>query len=170
MAEAIIVMGVAGSGKTTVGLRLAKALSCPFRDGDDFHTAANIARMSRGEPRNDDDRQPWLFRLRDLMEDALRDRTSIVIGCSALRESYRAMLLPRNAALAAQVKFIWLRILPETATQRLHSRPGHFMQASMIESQFAALEEPRDAIVLDAAQPVDDVVTCALQALRTGHS
>ena len=163
-------MGVAGSGKTTVGLRLAQALSCEFRDGDDFHTPANIARMSRAEPLSDDDRQPWLLRLRDLMEEALTGGTSIVIACSALRESYRATLLPRNTALTAQVKFIWLRIPPETATQRLRSRPGHFMPASMIESQFAALEEPREVIALDAVQPVDDVVTCALQALRQGGS
>jgi gluconokinase len=163
MAEAIILMGVSGSGKTTVGELLGGALGWPFYDADNFHPPENVERMSRGIALTDEDRRPWLAALARLVGEALASEQSIVLGCSALKEAYRAQLRPEGAA--ATVQFVYLRVPPEVAAARSRARRGHFMPASLVPSQFAALEEPRDAIVIDATQTPDEIVAEIRRAL-----
>jgi gluconokinase len=161
--KAILVMGVAGSGKTTVGLRLAAALGYEFRDGDDYHSPASIEKMRRGEPLNDEDRMPWLARLRCVIESALAEGTGIVLACSALRASYRDLLLPHNGSLTT----MYLQVGRDMARQRIEARASHFMPAGLIDSQFAALEEPENAVIVNANQPEDEVVAEAIGAIYT---
>lgn len=157
-------MGVAGSGKTTLGTRLAERMGCSFHDGDDYHPQANVEKMSRGEPLNDDDRWPWLDRLRELMAEKLGRGESAVIACSALKERYRERLAAGLPASA--VHFAYLRLTPELAAERVQSRATHYMPASLVESQFAALEEPSDdAIPLDASAPVERLVDQVLASI-----
>ena len=162
---AVVVMGVAGSGKTTVGTRLAEKLHCGFYDGDDYHPAANVEKMRRGQPLTDEDREPWLDRLRELIAEKLGTDESVVIACSALKDAYRKRLLPTDPGLANRVRFLYLSISPEEARARLLSRPGHFMPATLVASQFEALEEPTGALRIDAGRPVDDVVEDAFRRL-----
>src|ERR687884_346052 len=141
MAQAIILMGVTGSGKTTIGQLLAEELSWPFYDADDFHPPENVERMSKGIALTDEDRKPWLAALARLIEDALDNDQSLVLGCSALKEAYRAQLKPPGVSADA-VRFVYLRVPIEVAAARTHERRNHFMPASLVPSQFAALEEP----------------------------
>src|SRR6185295_9940398 len=145
MAQAIILMGVSGSGKTTVGRLLAEELGWPFYDADDFHPPANVERMRHGIALTDEDREPWLARLARLIADALAKDQSLVLACSALKAAYRAQLAPPDAASAA-VRFVYLHIPMEVAAARIKDRPGHYMPAALVPSQFAALEEPAEAI------------------------
>jgi gluconokinase len=165
----VIMMGTAGSGKTTVGVALADKIGCAFYDGDDFHSPANVAKMHRGEPLTDEDRWPWLDRLRQLIEEHLSAAKDGVIACSALRESYRQRLLPDDPARRAQVLIVYLKLTEEAAEERVSARAGHYMPASLVASQFAVLEEPRDALVLDASRPVPELVELIRRAfsLRT---
>jgi gluconokinase len=140
----IVLMGVSGAGKTTVGEHLAAALGWPFHDGDELHSPEARAKMHRGEPLTDQDRTPWLARVRALIDGAVARGQSAVIACSALRQAYRAEL----AADPAQVKFVYLRGSYETIAARLARRRGHFMPPELLRSQFEALEEPRDAIAV----------------------
>ena len=162
---AVIVMGVTGSGKTTVGKRLAAKKGCAFFDGDDFHPAANVEKMRRGAALDDDDRAPWLDRLREVIANQLASGHSLVLACSALRETYRARLMPANAVVAGRVVFVYLRIAPETARNRLLARGDHFMPPTLIPSQFESLEDPESAIRVDAEAPVEDVVECIARQL-----
>jgi carbohydrate kinase (thermoresistant glucokinase family) len=150
----IVLMGVAGSGKTTIGQKLAAALRWPFRDADEFHPAANIAKMASGTPLDDDDRRPWLAALRAFITATLSEGRSAVVTCSALRESYRAVLgdgLP-------QVKFVHLAGNFDLISRRLAARTGHFMKPEMLASQFATLEAPQNALTIDVAQSPDAIV------------
>ena len=153
-------MGVSGSGKTTIGALLAERVGAAFLDADDAHPPANIAKMTNGIPLTDEDRRPWLERLRS--ELAASD--AMVITCSALKRSYRDVL-----RAAGNVKFVHLDLSRDEATRRLAARPGHFMGPRMVESQFAAFEPPTsdeiDVTVIDAELPVDDVITAAVTAL-----
>lgn len=164
MAQAIILMGVSGSGKTTIGKLLAEALGWPFYDADDFHPPANVERMRQGIALTDEDRKPWLAALARLIAEALANDQSIVLACSALKEEYRAQLKPRGANDDV-VRFVYLHVPPEVAAARLKDRHGHFMPASLVPSQFAALEEPADAIVIDATQSPDEIVREIRRAL-----
>jgi gluconokinase len=158
----VTVMGVSGSGKTTVGAALAQRLGVPFADADDFHPAANVAKMSAGMPLDDDDRLPWLHILGSWQAE--HAATGAVVTCSALRRWYRDVL--REAA-PGQV-FVHLDGRPEVVARRVAGRPGHFMPASLVESQFATLEalQPDEAgFALDLDQPVDDLVVQAVEAL-----
>jgi gluconokinase len=137
----LLIMGVAGSGKTTVGRTLADSLGWHFTDADDFHPPANIAKMSAGTALTDADRAPWLDALRDHID--AHDHT--VIACSALKAAYRARLI----ADADRVKLIHLRGTREQLAARLTARTGHFAPAALLDSQLATLEEPRDALTLD---------------------
>jgi gluconokinase len=165
---AVIVMGVAGSGKTTIGTRLAAKLGCGFYDGDDYHPAANVEKMRRGQPLTDMDREPWLDRLRQLIVEKLAAGESAVVACSALRQAYRKRLLPAEEALAARVRFLYLQISPDVARERLLARAGHFMPATLLASQFETLEDPEGALRIDAEGPLEEVVERAVVALAAG--
>jgi gluconokinase len=145
----VLVMGVAGSGKTTVGQRLAAELGWSFADADDFHSAENIAKMSAGVPLTDADREPWLAALRRWIDDRLGRGENVVVACSALKASYRAALIgnPR------EVRVVHLAASRPLIKARLARRAGHFMPPALADSQYAALEAPKDALTLEAAQP-----------------
>jgi gluconokinase len=166
----IIVMGVAGAGKTTVGRHLAHTLGWAFYDADDFHPPSNVARMRRGTPLTERDRDPWLTRLEVLIRDLTIAGTSAVLACSALRARYRTRLSEAAVRAGGRVAFVYLRLDRALAERRLRERPGHFMPATLVESQFAALEEPRDAITLDAAQPLAVLDAKIRAALRLASS
>ena len=143
----LIIMGVAGSGKTTVGKRLASDLSWPFYDGDDFHPSANIAKMRNGAPLTDEDRFAWLAALRRLMDRLLCEQTSAVLACSALKHAYREQLQGTDTS----VHFIYLKGSYELIHQRIEGRRDHFMKADLLASQYDALEEPAEALTVDAS-------------------
>ena len=151
-------MGVTGCGKTTVGTALAERLSVPFYDGDDFHPAENVAKMKSGEPLDDDDRAPWLARLSELMRDA---SDGAVLACSALKEDYRRRL----SADGGDLTFVHLEISPAEARRRLEARRDHYMPASLVESQFATLEKPTNAIVCDGERRIEEIVASVLDRL-----
>lgn len=155
-----IIMGVSASGKSTVGKLLAERLGWDFYDGDDFHPPANIAKMAAGIPLDDQDRAPWLARLRELIRTCLEQNRPGVLACSALKQSYRDELLQGNPG----ARFVYLRGDYETILARISSRPGHYMKADMLKSQFAALEEPTDAIVVDVRLSPDQMVAGILSA------
>jgi carbohydrate kinase, thermoresistant glucokinase family len=140
----LIVMGVSGSGKSTIGKALADALGWPFYDGDDFHPQANVEKMSKGIPLTDADRAGWLDSLAELIRTSLQENRPGVLACSALKQRYRDQL----CVDAAQVKFIYLKGSYELIKARMQARPGHYMKPGMLDSQFAALEEPSDAITV----------------------
>jgi gluconokinase len=152
----IVIMGVTASGKTTIGTRASKRLGWPFYDADEFHPPANIAKMSRGEPLTDEDREPWLQALHDKMAEEERGGRSAIFACSALKSRYRDVL--RDGL--STVRFVFLKGDPEVLQARLDHRKGHFMPRTMLPSQIAALEEPEpgEALVLDAARPPNDLV------------
>jgi gluconokinase len=150
----LIVMGVSGSGKSFFGSRLAPALGWRFLEGDDFHPPANIAKMSAGIPLDDADRAPFLAAIRAEIEASLARGEGTVIACSALKESYRQTLVVDPS----RVKVIYLAGAPALIGGRLARREGHFMKASMLPSQLAALEPPRDALLLDAASDPADMI------------
>ena len=157
----VVVMGVSGSGKTTIGRLLADRLGADFVDADDAHPAANIAKMERGEPLDDADRAPWLARLRGELAGAPDD---VVVTSSALKRSYRDVLRE-----AGGVAFVLLDVDPATAEERVAGRAGHFMPASLVESQFDALQPPQpdehDVAVVDATPSPDAVVDAVLAAV-----
>lgn len=151
----IVVMGVSGSGKSTVGAALAQRLGVPFEDADDLHPPANIAKMSAGIPLDDDDRRPWLETIGRWL--AAHDEDGGVISCSALKRSYRDQL----RAHAARAVFVHLHGTREVVARRQAGRPGHFMPASLLDSQFATLEPLADdeaGVVIDVDQTVDAIV------------
>jgi gluconokinase len=156
----VILMGVAGAGKTTIGRLLAHALGWPFYEGDDFHPRANVEKMARGEPLTDAAREPWLAALESLIGDLQRRGVDAVLACSALKERYRERL-----ARAGEVRFIFLHADPVVAAQRLRERRGHYLKAALAPSQYAALEEPADAVRIDACLPPADIVQAILGAL-----
>jgi gluconokinase len=158
----VIVMGVTASGKTTVGRRVAERLGWPFFDADQFHPPANIEKMSHGIPLTDDDREPWLQALHDLLATQEREGKDAVLACSALKERYRQVL---RGGLR-DVRFVYLKGDPAVLQARLDRRKGHFMPRTMLESQLAALEEPNDALVLDAARPPSRLVERILTAIK----
>jgi gluconokinase len=157
----LIVMGVSGSGKTTIGSMLARALGWCFRDADDLHPESNIRKMQSGIALSDDDRWVWLQRLRRILEDGTRRGECSVLACSALKESYRRILA--NGGLP--VRFVYLRGSPCILKSRLRARQGHFMPPKLLDSQLATLEEPSDAIVADVTPPPQEIVNTILRAL-----
>jgi gluconokinase len=140
----IILMGVSGAGKTTVGRLLASNLGWEFADADDYHSAMNVEKMRTGIPLTDADRAPWLATLRSLIAGWLTAGKNAVLACSALKRTYREKL-----QLSPEVKFVYLKGNPSLLHQRLHARLGHFMTEQMLASQLAALEEPDNAVVVD---------------------
>lgn len=151
----IIVMGVSGAGKTTVGRALARRLGWQFIEGDDFHPAANIETMAAGHALTDADRAPWLAALRGKIEQIMRSGAHAVIACSALKHDYRKALAGRDSDA---VRFVQLDVPRAVLEQRLAHRHGHFMPASLLDSQLATLEESTTALRVDGTQPVEVLV------------
>jgi len=145
------VMGVSGSGKSTVGAAIAQRLRVPFADADDFHPPANKAKMHAGIPLTDEDRWPWLAVLHDSLARSLAEGRGTVLACSALKESYREALSDRLSG----VRFVLLDGDRALLRARLANRPGHFMNPALLDSQLETLERPADALVVDIAAPVD---------------
>ena len=164
MVSPIVVMGVSGSGKSTVGAALAQRLRVPFADADDFHPPANITKMTSGQPLDDDDRYPWLEAIGEWLAD--RCATGGVMSCSALKRRYRDQLRRHCAG----VEFLHLAGTPEVIGRRQASRPGHFMPASLLVSQFETLE-PLDAdergITVDVDQSIDSIIDTSAPQLST---
>ena len=154
-------MGVAGSGKTAVGKGVAARLNWLFLDADDFHPAANIEKMKHGIPLNDQDRIPWLRALRNELRRLLAEGRSVILACSALKESYRKLLSDDVAPMS----FVLLDVDPETIRERLQHRSAHFFPKELMNSQFAALEKPKDAIIIDARKSLDEVTDRVVQAV-----
>jgi gluconokinase len=152
----IILMGVSGAGKTTVGQALAQELRWRFADGDDFHSAANIAKMHAGIPLTDEDRAPWLQSLRNAITAWLAAGENVVLACSALKASYRDLL-----QVSPDVRFVYLHAGFELIAERLAARKGHYMNPDLLRSQFDTLEEPKDTLTVDAgtlpAHLVDEI-------------
>lgn len=167
---AIIAMGVSGSGKSTLGALLASRLDCPFLEGDDFHDARAIAKMSAGQPLDDDDRWPWLDRLGLAVGDALASGGRVVAACSALRRSYRERL---RGAIPAPTRFVLLDASHDELLRRLSGRSGHYMPASLLRSQLATLERPgadEAVFTLDAVAPPERLCEIAQSWLgASGH-
>lgn len=162
----VIVMGVCGCGKTTVGRALARELDYEFLDADDFHPEANVTKMANGVALTDDDRWPWLDRLVAAMRERAARGSGAVIACSALKEAYRQRLR-RGSGPTGEVRIVYLKGDAATIAPRLVSRSGHYMPASLLASQFAALEEPQDAIVIDIRQTADEQARQIVAALKS---
>lgn len=160
----LILMGVSGSGKTTVGRELAKGLGWLFIEGDDFHPEANVEKMRLGIALTDDDRVPWLRALRERVSKLVSHRESAVITCSALKQAYRDFL----SKGIHDIHWVYLKVDPNDIRVRLEGRLGHFMPASLLSSQFEILEEPADALEVDGSESVEDNVGRIIDALRRG--
>lgn len=145
----IVLMGVSGSGKSTVGKVLAEKLGWPFVEGDDYHPAANVAKMRAGTPLTDADRKPWLAALRDRMDEALARGESVVLACSALKHAYQEYLERHDPA---RIHYVYLEGSEEVIRERLAARTGHFMNPGLLHSQFEALEPPTDAVRIDVRE------------------
>lgn len=155
----VVIMGVSGSGKTTIGTLLANELGWSFYDADDFHNQTNRDKMSQGIPLTDQDRSTWLESLSELIRENVNSATSIVLACSALKETYRAVL-----NVGGQVKFVYLKGTYSEIESRLKNRTGHFMPVKLLKSQFETLEEPIDSLVIDLTLSPEEII----QLIRKG--
>jgi gluconokinase len=156
----VVLMGVSGSGKSTTGAALAAALGWRLIDADDLHPPQNVAKMAAGIPLTDDDRWPWLDRIVDTLRRTTAEGANVILACSALKQRYRDRL-----AQAGDVRFVHLRGDPQTIAARLATRHHRYMPAALLESQFAALEVPSDAIDVDITMSVDAQVAAIIEAL-----
>ena len=157
----VVLMGVCGCGKTTVGRPLAQELGWTFVDADDLHPRANVEKMASGMALTDEDRWPWYERIVAELQRLTRSGTHVVLACSALKQAYRDRL-----ARAGELRIVYMKGDAATIEPRIGSRTGHFMPPSLLASQFATLEEPPDAIVVDVAEPVAAQVAAIARALR----
>ncbi len=156
----IIIMGVAGSGKTTIGSLLASELGWSFYDADDFHSESNREKMSQGVSLTDEDRVSWLLSLKDLIIQNMLQNTQAVLACSALKNSYRNIL-----KVDERVKFIYLQGSYQQIKKRLNNRAGHFMSAAMLDSQFQILEEPQNIMTIDISNTPQDILAIIRKGL-----
>ncbi|MBB4010154.1 gluconokinase [Allorhizobium taibaishanense] len=162
---AIIVMGVSGCGKSSIGAGLAKMLDVTFLEGDSLHPIANVQKMAKGTPLTDEDRWPWLEAIGDRLAVALRQGTSIIVSCSALKKSYRDRL---REATGHRTAFVYLEGSKALLSKRMGERTGHFMPVSLLESQLATLETPTGepaVITVDIDQNIDAIVESAAAGL-----
>jgi gluconokinase len=157
----LIFMGVSGSGKTTVATLFAKQTGATFYEGDEFHPPENIEKMRRGVPLTDGDREKWLQTLRNLITRSLEEGKFTVITCSALKAAYRNLLRGSNS----RVQFVFLTGSRAVLEKRLNSRRGHFMPATLLDSQLATLEPPKDALTFNCEKTPEEIVTALIQAL-----
>ena len=153
--RAIILMGVAGSGKTTIGDLLSARLGWPFEDGDKYHPEANRQKMASGIPLTDEDRLPWLRKISEVIHAQLEKGDSIIVACSALKETYRKILAE---GIETRSIFVHLKGDFKDIYSRLEKRHGHFMKSGMLESQFATLEEPATALTIDIKHTPEQIV------------
>jgi gluconokinase len=160
----VVVMGVTGAGKTTIGVLLAQRLGWDFVDADSFHSPANVEKIRQGIALNDADRAPWLRSLHDAMEGWAAEHKSVVLACSALKRSYRTEL-----CVGGETKFIYLKGSYDLIYRRLRQRHGHFASETILASQFAALEEPDDVITVDIDHTEDEIVAEILRQLGADH-
>jgi gluconokinase len=151
----IVLMGVSGSGKTTIGKALANDLHWTFVDADDFHSPANIAKMHAGVPLTDEDRRPWLDALRTRVSAACKSGENIVLACSALKHAYQQYLDGHEEGC---IHYVYLQGSEELIRQRLAIRTGHFLNPNLLDSQFQILEPPTGAVRIDVAPPVNEIV------------
>lgn len=158
----LIIMGVSGSGKSTIGKLLSKELDIEFYDGDDFHPQENIEKMSSGQPLNDQDRVGWLAAIHDFGLQQLLQETSCIIACSALKQSYRDVL---RKGMENQLKVIYLKGDFQTIQTRLAIRKSHFMPTALLQSQFNTLEPPKNAITVDLKLNPDEIVDQIIKEL-----
>lgn len=156
----ILVTGVSGTGKTTIGQRLADHYRLPFFDADNFHPVENIKKMSSGTPLNDQDRRPWLDRLAEVLNTSI-PTGGAVLACSSLKESYRQLL-----HINKEVVWIHLKGSKEVIWKRMQARKNHYMKASMLDSQFATWEEPTYGFKLDINQTPDEMVAAAISYIE----
>jgi gluconokinase len=156
----VVVMGVTGAGKTTIGVLLAQRLGWEFVDADSFHSPANVEKIRQGIALDDADRAPWLSAMRKAMEGWVAAGRSVVLACSALKQSYRDELL-----ITGQTKFVYLKGSYELIAQRLRQRHGHFASETILASQFAALEEPDDAITVEIDHTEEEIVANIIRQL-----
>ena len=157
----VVLMGVTGAGKTTVGQQLAAALGWTLVEGDAFHPPANIAKMHRGEPLDDADRAPWLRAIRQRIDELVASAQSAVIACSALKRAYREVL----ARDRPEVTFVYLKASAALIAERLRHRAGHFMPPALLQSQLDTLEEPADGITVDAGPRPTTIVAAIRRRL-----
>ena len=150
----LIVMGVSGCGKTSVGKALADSLGWDYYDADDFHPPENVAKMANGTPLNDSDRAPWLASMHELISSSLKADHSGVLACSALKERYRQQLLKDNEG----VQIIYLKGTYDLIWSRMEKRTDHYMKPHMLQSKFEALEEPSNALTMDISSSVEEIV------------
>ena len=161
----VVLMGVTGSGKTTIGNLLAKKLDATFADGDDFHPQANKEKMAAGHPLTDEDRQPWLEALNHLLRGWASSQGKGVLACSALKNKYRDTL---SAGLPnGELAFVILEGSKELLTERLSHRTHHFMNPALLDSQLATLEDPSDAIHVPIDRTPDEIVADIVEQLKT---
>lgn len=163
-AKAVILMGVSGCGKTSVGVSLAERTGWLFFDGDAFHPQANLDRMATGIPLSDEDRQPWLEDLHRLIDETLRQGRCLILACSALKRSYREVLRGPDDR---QVVFVHLKGSYDLIYSRMKQREGHYMSPEMLRSQFEALEEPLGAIEMDIRKSVPEITQELIPLLST---
>lgn len=159
----IILFGVTGAGKTTIGRLLAQQLGWPFYDGDDFHSPANVDKLRRGVPLKNRDRRPWLESLQTAIEGWLNKGENVVLACSALKRDYRQYL-----RISDEVRFVYLRGGYDLIEERLRTRRGHFMNADLLQSQFETLQEPvsEEAVVVDCDKSPRETVEQVRQELE----
>lgn len=155
MSRVIYIMGVAGSGKSTIGGQFAEATGLPFYDGDDFHPDANVEKMTAGQPLTDEDRADWLAAIHRFVVEKLEAGQSLVLACSALKARYRATL---SAGIEAQTTWVYLEGSYNLIKSRMEARKDHFMPPALLQSQFDALEPPADAVVLSIEAPPEVLV------------
>jgi gluconokinase len=160
----VVVMGVSGSGKTTIGLALARRLGCEFVEGDEFHTRVNREKMHAGIPLTDADRAPWLQALRSRIEALLARNANAVLTCSALKRSYRDVLRLKG------VRFVYLKVSSAVARERLARRRRHFFNPALLQSQIETLEEPRSALIVDAERSDLEVVSDIVHRLDDANT
>ncbi|MBE8989688.1 gluconokinase [Nostoc sp. LEGE 12450] len=166
----IIVMGVSGSGKTTIGKLLADSLGWEFSDADSFHSPENVDKMRRGIPLTEADRMPWLQDLQTAIKHWLQENKNVVLACSALKDSYRQFLVSDSDRStnpkSDRIKLVYLKGSYELIQMRLQERSNHYMSEKLLNSQFDTLEEPLDTISIDVAQPPQIIVQNIRTALR----